>query len=224
MRTAILTLATLLAAGPAPASHDWFGVDLCRSRPERMPPRLDPAGLPEPDSAGARLVARHCAQCHHLPGPGHHTAAEWARVAETMFLLGDVTARFGDRPDLLNPDEDERDVIGAYLQRHALRPLPAGLTAPTAYLAACGDCHAAPDPSLHGTSEWPMVMARMAGHRAMMAREPLDPLTATTALAFLSEHATTGRQDAGGRWVALAPVVLLAGFALRRLALAGRPS
>jgi cytochrome c5 len=212
-------LLLLLATTPAWASHDWFGVDLCRSQPGRMPPVLAPADLPEPDTSGARLVVRHCGQCHNMPGPGHHTAEEWRRVAAKMFLLSEVTARFGGRPQLVIPDQVEREIITTYLERHALRPLPAGADAPRAYLSACGDCHAAPDPGLHSATAWPAVMARMAGHRAIMTREPLDPLSATRVLAYLSEHAAPnpGEPAVAGRWAALAPVLALAGFALWRL-------
>lgn len=209
----------ILLAAPAQASHDWFGQDLCRSFPERMPPGIAPADLPEPASPGAVLLAGHCAQCHQLPGPGHHTAAEWPAIVQRMQLLVEVTSRFGGRPDLKIPNDTERQVIADYLQRHALRPLPAGLDAPDAYLSACGDCHAAPDPALHTSAEWPAVFTRMAGLRPLMAREPLNSWTATQALAFLSDQAAPP-PDAPrntGRWAALAPVALLLLFALVRL-------
>lgn len=213
----LLLLALFIA--PAKASHDWFGVDLCRSQPERMPPGMTPAELPEPDSPGARLVAEHCGQCHNLPGPGQHTAEEWRRVADNMFLLGEVTARFGDRPDLAIPDAAQRETITAYLEQHALSPLPQGLEAPQAYLSGCGDCHAPPDPGLHSANAWPAVMARMAAHRAVMTRKPMDPVDFTRILAFLSRHAATepSAPFTPARWAALAPVLALAGFALWRL-------
>ena len=228
MNRLLLTLLLVPFIAPARASHDWFGVDLCRSRPERMPPGLAPADLPKPDSPGARLVARHCGQCHNLPSPGHHTAREWRRVAANMFLLSEVTARFGGRPELAIPDAAQRETITAYLERHGLRPLPEGMAAPQAYLSTCGDCHAAPDPTLHSATAWPAVMARMAGHRAVMTREPLDPLSATRVLAYLSEYAAPEPQDSliagrwAGRWAALTPVLALAGFALWRLVRARR--
>ncbi len=222
-----LHLALLLAQiiAPAWASHDWFGVDLCRSQPGRMPPGMTRSDLPEPDSSGARLVAGHCSQCHNLPGPGRHTAQEWQQVAQNMFMLSEVTARFGGRRSLAILDAAQRETVTAYLQRHALRPLPEGMEAPRVYLRTCGDCHAAPDPSLHSATAWPEVMARMAGHRAVMAREPLDPMEFTRVLAYLSRHAAPERRDPflPGRWVALAPVLALIGFALWRL-LRGRPA
>jgi hypothetical protein len=219
MKTCLLLLFLLPLIAPARASHDWFGVDLCRTRPERMPPGLQPSELPLPDSPEARLVARHCSQCHNLPGPGRHTADEWGRVTANMFLLSEVASRFGGRPELAIPDAAQRKTITAYLQRHALRPLPAGMEAPRDYLSGCGDCHAAPDPGLHSATEWPTVIARMAGHRAIMARNPLDSLQTTRVLAYLSEHAAPEPREPllPGRWLALAPVLALAGFGLWRL-------
>ncbi len=213
-----LALLLVLLIAPASASHDWFGVDLCRSQPERMPPGMAPSDLPEPDSPGAHLVAVHCGQCHYLPGPGHHTALEWRQVAENMFLLSEVTARFGGRPDLAIPDAAQRGTITAYLQRHAMRPLPEGMAAPQVYLRACGDCHGVPDPGLHSATAWPAVMARMAGYREIMAREPLDPMEFARVLAYLSRHASAEPQGPfmPGRWLALAPVLALVGFALWR--------
>lgn len=209
-------LLVLLGATPAWASHDWFGVDLCRSNPERMPPELAATDLPQPDSPGARLVASHCSQCHNLPGPGHHTADEWNQVVKNMIMLSEVTARFGGRPELMIPEADERTRILTYLKSHALRPLPEGADAPQAYLNACGDCHAPPDPGLHNANTWVSVIARMAGHRTIMAREPLDPLTATKVLSYLSENAAPLPRGSfmTGRWLALTPVFVLVAFAL----------
>lgn len=211
MKGPLRMLLVMALAGPAAASHDWFGVDLCRSRPERMPPELRAAELPDPASPGARLLARHCGQCHNLPHPGLHTAAEWREVAEKMFLLSEVTVRFGGRPDLLVPEDPEREAIGTYLAQHALRRLPEGRPAPAVYHEVCGDCHAAPDPALYAADAWPAVFARMAGHRVVMARDPLDPLRATRVLAYLTEHAVHAEDNrTPGRWVALAPVFALA--------------
>ena len=124
-----------------------------------------------------------------------------------------------DDPDKGGDATKAREIITAYLQRHALTPLPEGMEAPPAYLSNCSDCHAAPDPGLHSATEWPAVMARMATHRAVMAREPLDPVQATRVLAYLSKHAAPEPGDpfTPGRWLALAPVLALVGFALFRL-------
>lgn len=208
-------------AGSAVASHDWFGIDLCRTQPGRMPPRLEAADLPNAASAGAQLLAQYCAQCHNLPHPGMHTAAEWPALTRNMIQLSEVTARFAGRPGLRTPSTSERQQIDAYLAEQALRPLPPDTPVPAVYMEVCGDCHAAPDPALYPSSAWPAVFARMAGHRVPMARAPLDPLEATRVLAYLSEQSApeTGLPvgiSGLGSWLALAPVLALALFALWR--------
>lgn len=40
----------------------------------RLPPGITPDDLPEPESAGANVLVRYCAQCHHLPNPAMQTA------------------------------------------------------------------------------------------------------------------------------------------------------
>lgn len=219
LTTTLCSFGLLLGlSGLASASHDWFGVDLCRSNPARMPPVLQAGDLPRPASPGAQLLVEYCRQCHNLPHPGVHTADEWAGVTRAMYQLSEVTARFGGRPELRIPGMAERASIDAYLAEQALRPLPRDTHAPVVYREVCGDCHAAPDPALHSSTEWPAVFARMAGHRVAMARVPLDPLKATQVLAYLSEQAAPAERGTdGGRWMALLPVAALVAFALWRL-------
>lgn len=207
---------TVVLLGPATASHDWFGIDLCRSRPGRMPPALLLRDLPQPASSGAQLLARYCGQCHNLPHPGLHTAVQWQQVAANMFTLSELTAQIADRPDLLIPPPQEREVILAYLARHALRALAADVAAPGVYRDVCGDCHAVPAPDSYTAAQWPAVFARMAGYRTDMAREPLDALRATQVLAYLARQAAPATEDAvaPGRWAALAPVFALTVFGL----------
>ncbi len=171
----LLALAVLLAAGPVWSGHDWVGLDLCRTYPERMPPELDPRVRPDPDGTGAGLVGRYCCQCHYAPGPSQHTAAEWAEVVPRMDLLMEVTARFGDRiRPVERPSPEERGALLSYLERHALRPLAADDEAPRGYRTLCGDCHASPDPAAYPDADWPALLARMDGHRVTMRRPVAD--------------------------------------------------
>ncbi len=236
-----LMLAGLLAASPVWANHDWVGLDLCRTYPERMPPELDPGVLPEPEGPGARLLSRYCAQCHFAPGPGQHTAAEWAEVVPRMDLLMDVTARFGDRlRPIERPSPEERATLLAYLERYALRPLAAGDAAPPAYRTLCGDCHAAPDPAAYAGADWPTLLARMDGHRATMLRPMADARARAQVAAYLGTSlevpavalrapepgeaaanldeapGASGPGSASGRWLALGPIFLLTLLGLGR--------
>ncbi len=235
-----LMLAGLIAVGPVWASHDWVGLDLCRTYPERMPPEIDPGVLPEPEGPGARLLGRYCGQCHFAPGPGQHSAGEWAQVVPRMDLLMDVTARFGDRlRPIERPSPEELAALLAYLERHALRPLAAGEEAPRAYRALCGNCHAVPDPAAYAGADWPALLARMEGHRVTMLRPVADARARAQVAAYLgvpprSLSAPDARQpmrevprgnpasgpgSASGRWLALGPVFLLVLLGLGRWAL-----
>ena len=74
--------------------------------------------LYRPDGEAFRLA---CSQCHVLPDPRRHTAAEWpavvARMQENMAWMNRVV---GSKPD---PDEPQLrvDQINAFLERHARR-------------------------------------------------------------------------------------------------------
>ena len=235
-----LVLAALIACGAARASHDWVGVDLCRTYPQRMPPELDLRLLPDPDGEGARLVGRYCVQCHFAPGPGQHTAGEWAELVRRMGLLMDVTARFVNRtPPIERPTAGEQAALLVYLQRHALRPLADPGAAPRAYRTLCGDCHAAPDPAAYARTDWAGLLARMDRHRVTMLRPPADPLAEAEVAAYLGvpfapapnpmRTAQAGGErglTAGlGRWLALGPILLLTLLGLARwwLGQGGRP-
>lgn len=112
----------LLLALPLPvlASHAWSGVDLCKLYEDKLPPGMSAESLPDGASQGAGLLARYCTQCHNLPGPDRHTATEWREVTAKMFMLMDVSSRFGGlmgRVDALSPGD--QGVLLSYLERHA---------------------------------------------------------------------------------------------------------
>lgn len=136
---------------------------------DMLPPPMDPADLPEPESAGAQLIQQFCTQCHYLYGPGLHTAEEWPSVVERMnrrmqmmggrhMMMGTVEA----------PSSEQLAVITEYLQKYAQKPLPrskaselkqkegAGL-----YRIFCSRCHVLPDPAQYPARKWPVVVERM---------------------------------------------------------------
>lgn len=215
----LLTLLLWMSSASVWASHDWIGLDLCRSYPERMPPQLDPGLLPDPQGRGVQLLGRYCGQCHYAPGPGQHSAAEWTEVVRRMGLLMEVTARFAAqlRPVAMPTSEERAELLG-YLQAQALRPLNRPETAPPAYRTLCGDCHAAPDPAAYPDTDWPALLARMQDHRRSMARPPTDRVTEAQVRSYLGVAKTVAgeppvagsvRNDHLGRWLALGPVFLL---------------
>ena len=151
-----------------------------------LPLGINPASLPQPHSEGAELLQHYCTQCHDLPGPGLHTAAEWPAVVERMA----ARERMMSEHDMLGiqaPSETELETLLAYLQQYAEIPLnkatakeldtPAG----RAFSETCSQCHALPDPVQHSAAEWPAVVLRMKRHMVAMgkpvpARSTLDAI------------------------------------------------
>jgi len=120
MKRLTLVILTLCLPLPAAASHGWAGFDLCEVYKDKLPPGLTVAALPEPRSPGAVLLGRYCTQCHNLPGPDRHRATEWPEVTTKMFMLMDVSHRFGGlmgRVEVMQPQEQA--TLLAYLQQHA---------------------------------------------------------------------------------------------------------
>ncbi|MBW9264969.1 MAG: hypothetical protein K1563_12980 [Candidatus Thiodiazotropha sp. (ex. Lucinisca nassula)] len=115
-----LLLLLLVSPVPVLASHAWSDVDICKLYEDKLPPGLSAESLPDPTSQGAGLLARYCTQCHNLPGPDRHTATEWRDTTAKMFMLMDVSNRFGGlmgRVEVLSPDNQL--VLLNYLQRYA---------------------------------------------------------------------------------------------------------
>jgi len=82
---------------------------------------LDPEKYPDIESDAAKAFRLACQQCHTLPDPQRHTAAEWpavvARMEKNMLWMNRVV---GSKPD---PDEPQLRIeeIIFYLQKHAGR-------------------------------------------------------------------------------------------------------
>jgi len=83
---------------------------------DQLPPGIDAADLPDPQSRGARLMARYCTQCHDLPPPELHTPGEWPKVFARMDRRMTMMSRMGS---ILSPTDQERTTILNYLRRHA---------------------------------------------------------------------------------------------------------
>jgi len=115
-----LLLMILFMSLPVSASHTWADIDLCEVYKDKLPPGLTAESLPGAHSPGAVLLNRYCTQCHNLPGPDRHTAAEWREVASKMFMLMDVSNRFGGLMGKVETLQvQDREILLAYLERHA---------------------------------------------------------------------------------------------------------
>lgn len=70
------------------------------------------ASLPEPESAGAKLIAARCGRCHRIYAPAALTYPMWKIMIDRM--QGEM-ARRGVPP----LSADERSVMMDYLEKHA---------------------------------------------------------------------------------------------------------
>jgi hypothetical protein len=132
-----LALLLLLFPLPVLASHAWSEVDICKLYEDKLPPGLTAESLPGATSQGAGLLARYCNQCHNLPGPDRHTATAWHVVTSKMFMLMEVSSRFGGvRGRVETPLPEEQAILRDYLQRHA------------------ADTETAPDATAPGAGSW----------------------------------------------------------------------
>ncbi len=119
MRPWALLALTLMVPLPVGANHGWSEIDLCEVYKDRLSAGPSADALAETGSEGAVLLDRYCSQCHNLPGPDRHTAAEWRDVAPRMLLLMDVAHRFrGIMGRVEAVSQLDQKTLPAYLERH----------------------------------------------------------------------------------------------------------
>ena len=132
-------------------------------------PGIPPDQLPDPASTGAGFLIRFCSQCHNLPSPSTHSAREWVEVVDRMDHHMAMMEGRGHREmkRITRPTPDEKTVLLAYLQTHALINFNADSLpdseSPGArqFKKICTQCHLLPDPKLHTSEEWGGVVERM---------------------------------------------------------------
>ena len=86
--------------------------------PGMMGPGIREQVVPEPQSAGAKLVKQYCTQCHGLPSPAQHTADAWPAVVARMQGHMRETSNSGTMPIRIPSPSTIKEVID-YLQKHA---------------------------------------------------------------------------------------------------------
>ncbi len=78
--------------------------------------------VPEAASESAYLVSLYCTQCHALPSPQLHTAAEWLAVSGKMREHMQLANGDAAGTTVQLPSESERLMIERYLQDYACTP------------------------------------------------------------------------------------------------------
>ena len=151
------------------------------------PSNYGPEHLPEQGSRGAAILTAYCVQCHWLPAPKMHAAAEWPLLVRRMEMRArTLRARMGGphASELVGeillsgmastelPSREDNDSLVAYLQRNALQAAGPGepLDTPegSVFQRVCRTCHELPDPSAHTAEEWPGVIGRMRANMVFM--------------------------------------------------------
>lgn len=162
-----------------------------------LPPGVKPQELPEPESRGAKLLSTDCSQCHNLPSPRMHTAADWPHVAGRMLMRERMMARMrGMMMRVKAPTPQDEEALLQYLKTHAMQALvPGAVPAPDSPGAAlfqqsCAQCHALPEPKQHMASEWTAVVERMRQNMKSMGRREITDQEARDITAYLERHSS----------------------------------
>jgi cytochrome c2 len=112
-------MSDMMAGVSAPSDEETKTLVAYLRRHAQKP--LDPKRYPDVNRPEGEAFRLACGQCHVLPDPGRHTAAEWpsvvARMQENMEWMNRVV---GTKPV---PGEPQLrvDEINAFLERHARR-------------------------------------------------------------------------------------------------------
>jgi hypothetical protein len=112
-------MAGMMAGVSAPSAEESRTIAAYLQKHAQTP--LDPERYPEVKRPSGEAFRLACSQCHVLPDPKRHTAAEWpgvvARMQENMQWMNRVV---GSKPD---PGEPQLRIeeINAFLRRYARR-------------------------------------------------------------------------------------------------------
>lgn len=159
-----------------------------------LPPNdFQPEDLPEPGSRGAGLLQVYCVQCHWLPTPQMHSAAEWPILVRrnllrmqqlkdrlggplTTGLVGEVVIAGYESAEF--PAPQDVDTLLAYLRRYALPVPQTGELTPgpgrALFIQKCSICHETPSPRAHTVTGWERLIGEM---QAFMVVSDVQPLT-----------------------------------------------
>ncbi len=149
--------------------------------------------LPEPGARGAGLLQVYCIQCHWLPTPRMHSAAEWPILVKrnllrmqqlsdrlggplTTGIVGEVVMAGYQNPEI--PSPADVDTLIAYLQKYALPVAqPGELTdgpGRELFIQKCSVCHELPSPRAFTARSWDRILGQMQGIMAVSDVQPLS--------------------------------------------------
>ena len=114
-----------------------------------------------------------------------HTAEEWPGVEDRMFnrmrMMRSMRGMMShDMRQIQIPSKKEKHTILGYLRLYALKPASLEALGPkdapglAFFQQACSLCHALPDPGLHTSDEWPVIVARMQKNMDIMGKPGIN--------------------------------------------------
>lgn len=174
------------------------------------PPGFRREQLPEPESRAAGLLEAYCTQCHGLPTPVMHSAAEWPTLMRRMEARSRMLRHRMEGPHLQGalgerllqgmtssfvPPPADRDTLLRYLRSHALPVVDEGEIPDTEagrlFVRHCAICHEAPDPDAHTPAEWEEeVVPRMQANMGSSGLPTLTDAEQRTIVGFLRREAS----------------------------------
>lgn len=176
-----------------------------------LPPRtFDAEDLPDPRSRGAGLLQVYCVQCHWVPAPQMHSAAEWPLLVRRMQMRSRMLRERMGGPlteglvgDLLlegmratdRPSNADLDTLISYLQAHALPTAEPGELTDGAgaelFIEMCSICHETPSPKAHTAEGWEPIVARMRANMSLFGLSPLTDEQMDRIVAYLRARAAS---------------------------------
>lgn len=112
-------MSEMMAGVKAPSFEETAGIVAYLRRHAQAP--LDPARYPDVNAPAGEAFRLACSQCHILPDPRRHDAAEWravvARMQENMQWMNRVVS---SRPIPGEPQLRVEEIL-AFLEKHARR-------------------------------------------------------------------------------------------------------
>ncbi len=164
-----------------------------------IPTGMNPNDLPNAEQRGATVLTLYCVQCHDLPTPLMHSAAEWKLVLDRMEQR--MRARRGGMlTKIMMPPEKDWAILRDYMTANAQKVLAEDqLTdlhtkAGMAFKSTCSFCHALPDPQSHTANEWPRIVLRMQNNIRTARKTPPDSQTTELVVSYLQQHSRDTRK------------------------------
>jgi cytochrome c5 len=190
----------LASAMPGGGGQDQYPMNEMMQRmiPDLVPPGVNPQDLPDPDSPGAKVLVMYCGQCHNLPAPTMHTAAEWPSVVDRMMRRMSRMSGMGGMGMTMQmqlPSPEAQQTLVSYLEAHSLKSMSpkalpsSGSKRAKLFRDRCSQCHSLPDPKAHTRADWPATVDKMQAYMRAMDKKVITKGEEKEIVGYLQDHA-----------------------------------